>query len=263
MKESLVFFADLHLERMEYPERRNFLRGIALRKEQIVVLGGDIALALSTPLFLSEIAIACSEKRVCFVLGNHDFFGDSVSRMKRIISYQCSHYTNLHFLDRGDVIQIGGTKSCLIGDSGWADARCGLKHRTYAPCREFELVEELRRGNRSESFQAMRFLADASAKMIGKSLEKAAALRFNHIIVVTHVPPFHQAVKFHGKENSPIRLPFYVNVALGTKLLSFAKKHRNLKITVLCGHTHSAQICRIARNIEICVAEPRVALVMK
>jgi 3',5'-cyclic-AMP phosphodiesterase len=258
----IIFLTDLHLEKMENAKRAAFIDSLAAKDTDTIILGGDIGLGLNTPIFLAEIATVCRHKKILFILGNHDFFGESFSRIKRTTPLICRNFDNLVFLDEGIIVPIPKKSACIIGTTGWVDARCGYKERSIAQCTDFAMIQEFKNQTRSESINLMRSVSDESTELLTPVLEEALK-KYQHVILTTHFPTFHQAVRFDNKKVSSVTLPFFVNVSLGKGILDAAKRHRRKKITVLCGHTHSDFRGKVADNVEICVSAPNSPLLLK
>jgi hypothetical protein len=76
-------------------------------------------------------------------------------------------------------------------------------------------------------------------------------LHLDHVLVLTHVPPFREACWHEGRISSDDFLPHFACAATGTVLRDFADAHPERQVTVLCGHTHSAGEAVIRPNLRV------------
>jgi Icc protein len=97
--------------------------------------------------------------------------------------------------------------------------------------------------------QLMRF-GDKAALHLHTVLPDALAA-FQHIILLTHVPPFLESAWRLGKPSSPDFLPFFSCIAVGDVLVEFLEDHPDKQMTVLCGHTHGSGIAQILPNLVV------------
>lgn len=92
--------------------------------------------------------------------------------------------------------------------------------------------------------------------MIRKTLPLALT-RFQHVVILTHVPPFSSAVKHDGNRCGLTHLPHFTNLSAGMAILGIARAFPRRRITVLAGHTHSGCVTTIAPNLSIRVGHAR------
>jgi hypothetical protein len=86
-----------------------------------------------------------------------------------------------------------------------------------------------------------------------------ALQRYRHVLVATHAPVLEQAALYDGRKCGGQFLPHFVNIAAGGVLVGIARNHPKSRLTVLCGHTHSAARVRGGANLEVLVGAPGVA----
>ena len=72
-----------------------------------------------------------------------------------------------------------------------------------------------------------------------------------HVVLLTHVPPFREACWHLGRTSDDDWLPFFTCHAVGEVIRDCLRQHPERRLTVLCGHTHSAGNCRPAENLEV------------
>ncbi len=105
-------------------------------------------------------------------------------------------------------------------------------------------------------FTRMRALGAESAEQIRNILPLALS-RYRHVVILTHVPPYPEAVLYDGNECSPSHLPHYTNLSVGLAIRGIARAFPKRKITVLAGHSHSASVAHITPNLCVRVAHAR------
>lgn len=102
----------------------------------------------------------------------------------------------------------------------------------------------------------MQELGRESAKSIRRILPLALT-GYRHVILLTHVPPFAEAVRFNDAPCGPLHLPHYANLSAGFAIRGIARAFPKRRITILAGHSHSSSITHIDSNICVCVAHVR------
>ena len=75
--------------------------------------------------------------------------------------------------------------------------------------------------------------------------------RFQHVLVVTHVPPFRESCWHEGRISDNDWLPHFACKAVGDVLADEMKKHLGKQMTVICGHTHGAGEAQILPNLRV------------
>jgi Icc-related predicted phosphoesterase len=65
---------------------------------------------------------------------------------------------------------------------------------------------------------------------------------YREVILLTHVPPLREATWHEGANSAPDFLPHFCNAPLGEVIREACARHSESKLTVLCGHTHSAGV---------------------
>jgi hypothetical protein len=93
-------------------------------------------------------------------------------------------------------------------------------------------------------------LGDAAAAHFRRVLPAALATH-HHVYVVTHVPPFQDACLYEGEASSVFSLPHFSCKAVGDVLYEIMLAHPHHRMTVLCGHTHSAADVQILENLRV------------
>jgi len=83
----LAWVTDIHLNFLEFADRKRFYKDIVATKSNAVLVSGDIAEAPTVSDILEEMAQHIA-KPIYFVLGNHDYYQSSVENVKqKLLSY--------------------------------------------------------------------------------------------------------------------------------------------------------------------------------
>ena len=72
-----------------------------------------------------------------------------------------------------------------------------------------------------------------------------------HLLVLTHVPPFPEACVYGGEASSAAWLPWFTCVATGEVLADYARAHPEQDVLVLCGHSHGIGSIHPLPNLEV------------
>src|SRR4051812_2136340 len=78
---TLAWLTDLHLDFVETDARREFYASVRDARADAILLGGDIGEAATVKDFLLEMESAVNAP-MYFVLGNHDYYGGSLARVR-------------------------------------------------------------------------------------------------------------------------------------------------------------------------------------
>jgi 3',5'-cyclic AMP phosphodiesterase CpdA len=200
-----------------------------------LLLGGDIGEYSNFDDFLKAIA-SKFKKPVFWIGGNHDIYGSSVAQFREKSSSLSSHYSNLIYLTTSDIIQLTDD-TALIGHDGFADGRAGDYWRSTVQLADSEYIWDLKCLSYSDQFKVMNKFGDEAAQNIKEKLEESVQ-KYKHTIILTHVPPFAKGGFHRGKPQDKDWAPFFVCKAMGDAILDVSSKHKDHKITILCGHTH-------------------------
>ena len=80
---------------------------------------------------------------------------------------------------------------------------------------------------------------------------------YGHIWVATHVPPFTWAAFYKRKPCERTHQPHYVNVSAGCAIRGISKSFPKSRLSVLCGHTHSAADVNASDRVRVIGGEAR------
>lgn len=252
---SALWLSDLHLDKTDGSKIRRLQDQIEKTSADCLVITGDISIASSLPHHLRAIAAVCRSRPVYFVTGNHDYFGSSFAAVDRTIASLCEEMSNLHFMNGKQIIPLN-RDTCLIGLSGWPDARAGYGSHSFLRSPDHWAISDFSGLTRIQCMMRMQELGKDSAGKIRRILPLALT-RFRHVILLTHVPPFPEAVRFNDAPCGPLHLPHYANLSAGLAIRGIANAFPRRRITILAGHAHSSTTTHISSNICVRVAHAR------
>ena len=138
--------------------------------------------------------------------------------------------------------------TCLVGHDGWGDGRLGDYEHSLVQLNDFRLISELTGLSRSALLGRLNQLGDEAAAHIGSVLS-GALQPAEHVVVLTHVPPFKEASWYNGQHCERDWLPFFSCQAVGDVLAGAMRNHPHKRMTVLCGHTHGGGSSEILPNL--------------
>jgi len=251
----VLWLTDLHLDRASPEQKSLLLDALAGIKYDKVVISGDVSNAANLCKHLRQLASACAPRPMYFVLGNHDYFGSGFLEVESEVSELCRTVANLHHLDGRQIIPLGHGV-CLMGHRGWADARAGYGTRTVIDSSDRTQINDFSGLCRNGMLQRMRELGSESARVIRKTLPLALT-RFRHVVIVTHVPPFPDAVIYNSKPCARTHLPHFVNLSAGLAIRAIASAFPKRRVTILSGHSHSSSTTEILPNLTVRVGGAR------
>ena len=239
---------DLHLDEVPLNRRKAFLRDLQMNKVTKFLITGDIANAKEVGLRLPELAAAVFPRPVYFLLGNHDFYGGSFEESKHVVADLCKTHKNLVPLGHGEIIPLSN-QSALIGHRGWADGRMGFGFQSTVYNPDFKAIKDFKHKTKRECFDLLAKLGRESAQYFRRILPYALSC-FQTVYIATHVPLFSYSAFFGTRRCDRGRLPYFVNISCGAAILRIAEHFPHRKIKVLAGHTHTASVVKITKNIE-------------
>jgi len=248
----IAWLTDIHLNFLDDRAKKEFYNSINQSECEAILITGDIAEAPSVCDILNEFS-KHTNKKIYFVLGNHDYYSGAVVNVRENITTLCSQNSKLVWLGRPEVIQLNNT-TVLLGHDGWADARYGNFDHSSVTLNDSRLIAELFQAfllNKSSLKNEMQRLADGDAKALEQALMQAINPNIRKVIIATHVPPFPECCLHNGKQSDKDWLPYFASKATGDVISAFALKYSKIDILVLCGHTHSSAAFKPYKNLEI------------
>lgn len=243
----LAWLTDIHLDFLSVHERRKFLGRLSQLDADALVITGDLADGDVLPDVLPEIdALGLP---VYFVLGNHDYYGRTMARLRRNVRDVVAQSQNLTWLNDAHPITLSPGVA-LIGHDGWADGRAGNYHLSRVQLNDFVAIEDFRGANSWERLGIMQDLAALAATHVS-ALAPVAAGTHAHVVIATHVPPWREAAWHEGRTSDDEWAPFFVSQVLGETIEQIATAFPDTQFTVLCGHTHGRGETWPRRNVRV------------
>ncbi len=241
----IAWLTDIHLNFLSIQQLRDFIQSLNSDDINEILISGDIGEAPTLIWFLEFFEQL--EKPVYFVLGNHDFYFSSFGRVKSGISRLNQDSIWLNWLTESDVVELSSTTG-LIGHDSWADGRYGDFINSPIILNDYILIGDFNGLDLHERLDKLHELGDEAAHYFEKVLPKALD-RYEHVYLVTHVPPFIEATRHRGRVSSEDYLPHYSCQAVGAVLVKVMCDYPDHQLTVLCGHTHGEARVQMMDNL--------------
>ncbi|MDP3850703.1 MAG: metallophosphoesterase [Luteolibacter sp.] len=233
----ICWMTDLHLDQADSNSTSQLLKKLEGEEYDMALITGDVASSQHLSEHLTMLAKACGSRPIYITLGNHDFYGSSITGTRQLIEKVCRQVPNLHHLSNGGAVDLGN-RTILVGGDGWADGQWRGRRTKDINSPDHYSIRDFRGLNKWERLRKMRALGQASAVSIINRLRPA--LRFNrHIYVASHIPAFRTSALFDGKPCDANHQPHFVHAQLGAILIWSAKSNPSTRFTSLAGHTHS------------------------
>lgn len=244
----VAWVTDPHLNFVEEPGLSRFLGELQAAGADAILVGGDIGEAASVVRYLRRLASGLAAP-VYFVLGNHDFYGGSIVRIRRAAGELAREVASLHYLSDGGIVELTPGVG-LVGHDGWGDARFGDFDGSPVMLTDYYCIEELAGLSKSRLRKRLNELGDEAARHVRRAL-RVALERFDHVYLLTHVPPFREACVHEGRPSDDDWAPHFSCKAVGDVLLEAMDRNPLRKLTVLCGHTHGHGSCEMLPNLVV------------
>lgn len=261
----LAWITDPHLNFLRPTRLEAFVSSLAAIQSDTFLLGGDIGEAPNLLGYLKALDTALA-RPIYFVLGNHDFYRSSIADVRAIVGALCRTRPHLHWLSTAGVVPLT-SQTCLIGHDGWGDARFGDYWGLRVELSDFWLISDLAGLDPSRRLARLRELGDEAASHFRAVLPQALE-HFQHVIVLTHVPPFRESCWYQGRISDDDWLPHFTCKAAGDVLREAMAARPDRQMTVLCGHTHGEGEAQVLPNLRVLTGgaaygEPRVQRVLE
>jgi hypothetical protein len=246
----LAWLTDIHLNFLDPPDVDAFFASLAQTRADAFLIGGDIGEAPDVALHLNALA-DCLQRPLYFVLGNHVFYRGSIAGVRQTVRDLCSVVPNLVWLSDTGVVPLT-RETCLIGHDGWGDGRLGDYENSHVVLNDWGFIKEFGGFDEDprERLATLHALGDEAATHF-RSVLPEALRRFRHVIVLTHVPPFREACWYEGRISDDRWLPHFTCKAVGDVLIEAMTAASDRRMTVLCGHTHSAAEAQVLPNLRV------------
>ncbi len=244
----LAWLTDLHLNFLSDKQVEAFCASLASTEADCFAITGDICEARSIERYLQLLESAL-QRPVYFVLGNHDFYHGSIALIRVHVQNLCKTSSHLHWMPLEGVVPLS-EHTCLVGHDGWGDARAGNYWNSRVELNDWDLIGEFLGLSKSERGRVLEQLGDEAATHFRNVLPKAFK-QYEHVIVLTHVPPFPKASLYQGRPSDDHGLPHFCCQAVGEVLKEHMVAYPDANMTVLCGHTHETADVHILPNLHV------------
>lgn len=244
----LAWATDIHLNFLTDAQLTAFANEVARLTPDSVLVTGDIGEADSVVDLLVRLQQG-SGCPVCFVLGNHDFYGASIADVREQVARATREYESLTWLTATGVVEVSAA-TCLVGHDSWADGRFGNFAESPVLLSDHFLVLDLAGRTGTDLLMKLQELGDQAAAHFRAVLPQALE-RYQHVVLLTHAPPFREACRYEGRISNDDWLPHLSCKAVGDVLLETMSRHPDRRMTVLCGHTHGEASVQILPNLRV------------
>lgn len=245
----IAWLTDPHFNFAGIQKAEALMREVASWGADALLVSGDIGEAPDLEGWL-ELMAARAGAPVYFVLGNHDFYHASIAEVRAVAGALAAQRGDaLHYLLDCDVVSLTDD-TALIGHDGWGDGRCGDVLNSRVRLSDFLYIQDLRVGSQEALAAHLNMRGDEAAAHIRPRLERALA-DHEHVLLLTHVPPFREAAWHEGNISDDHWAPFFVCQAMGEALVEVMRAHPSRRLTVLCGHTHSHGEAYVLPNLHV------------
>ena len=237
---------DIHLNFINADKLEVFCARVSSLHPDIVLIGGDIgeAPSLAKILLSLEIKLRCP---IYFVLGNHDYYHGSIAEVRNQVQIITNNSAYLHYLPNTGAVRLSSS-SCLLGHDSWADGRYGHYFDSDVILNDYALIKDLSHLDKQSRLQKLKQLGDEAADYFRRQLNQAF-LKYQHVLILTHVPPFIEACWHEGNLSNDHFLPHFCCKATGDVFIDLMHKYPDKNLTILCGHTHSGGMSQILPNL--------------
>ncbi len=244
----LCWLTDIHLNFLKEPGQLAFAREVRDAAPDAVLITGDISEAPSVVDTVGMLARE-TEAEIYYVLGNHDFYRGSIDKVRE----RCRRSKAGTYLQGRSAVELGDGVG-LVGVDGWGDGRFGrpresdLLFTDWYLIRDFGAVSAIRNVD-----ERLRLVGEQGAECAACLLESLddAAQRFDHVLILTHVPPFAEAAGQNGSATAELWIPWLGCQATGEVIAQVADGYPDVTFEVLCGHIHVERVTHPLPNVVV------------
>lgn len=247
-----AWLTDIHLNFAQEHVWRQLFSVIRMSSPYAIMISGDIGEATSITAYLCEIS-AFSDCPVYFVLGNHDYYHGSLTKVRSEIDDLCRGSQNLTWLSNSGIIELAPGIG-LLGHDSWADGRFGNYKCSDVELNDYFLVGDLANRSKTQRLKVMQQFAGEAADHMERLLEKISS-HYRELIIITHVPPFRESCWHEGRISDDNWLPHFSSQIMGDVLWNFAEANPQTQMSVFCGHTHGSGTAIILPNLVVHTGE--------
>lgn len=253
----LAWCTDIHLDHASTEARQELVDQIKSTSTEYVLVGGDISSGAQIISDLKWLSEELKRKQICFVLGNHDYYGSSLNQVWDEVGGLVRERSNLVWLDRSPIIEVD-SETALVGSGLWCDWRAGNYRSSSVWLNDYRLISELKAnsfgpfGSRELLKDTLREVAERHLSVLRGQLEMVLGLGYSRILILTHVPPFWEgSFGPGGQVQNAEWAPHFVCAKAGEEIREMAKLHPGVEFRVLSGHTHFGGEVQISDNVRV------------
>ena len=136
-----AWLTDIHLNFLEDPEIARFLDSVLQEDPDAVLLGGDFGEADCLQPLLERME-RYLQRPIYFVLGNHDYYGGSISSVRSAVRSLTDRSQHLVYLSAESFVSVT-PKTALVGHDSWPDGRLGDYAGSSVELNDFYLIQDL------------------------------------------------------------------------------------------------------------------------
>lgn len=243
-----AWLTDIHLNFLNPVQVEKFFSLVRGSNADMILISGDIGEAPRLIWYLQQLE-ARLQRPIYLVLGNHDFYLSSIGEVRTAVSQYVSQSHWLKWMNEAGIVELS-SDTALIGYDGWADGRCGDYDRSDVFMNDYTVIQDFAGLSKDDRLKLLHRLGDETADYFHKWLPQALA-KYQHIFLLTHVPPFREACWYEGQISDDNFLPHFACKVAGDALLEIMRKHPDRHLTVLCGHTHGRGDVQILDNLRV------------
>jgi len=244
----LSWATDIHLDFVSEAGLEAFARALGDSDTDAAVLTGDLSAGPHVTRHLEALS-AVYRRPIYFVLGNHEYYGNSIDEVRARVVALGERCPELRWLSGSGAVSLG-TGTALVGHDGWADGRCGGWATSKVMLNDYFLIHDLSGLTADRRLARMQALAEEAVVHLREVVPRALE-RHETVVVATHVPPFREACWHEGAISSDDWLPHFTCKTVGDTLVSIMRSRPDRKMLVLCGHTHSSGVTHPLPNLEV------------
>ncbi len=250
----IAWTTDIHLEFLDEEGLRSYINFLSDKTFDILLISGDISTSGSISKHLDLLANSL-RRPIYFCLGNHDYYGGKINGVRKSVKNTAAGNTFLNWMPKTGIAGLSD-QVAIVGHGGWADGRLGDYKNSTVRISDFIYIQDLAMLNDEQKLKKMQELADEATEYFRINLPRVLDMA-EHVIALTHVPPFQEAAWYGGKQSGPYWLPFFASEATGNVLMEVMGSRPEKQMTVLCGHTHGEGVVDILPNLKVITGKAR------
>jgi len=247
---------DLHIDHCTKESKTALYNEIKAARLDGLVVTGDITTAKDMSNHIYELADCMAPKDLFFVLGNHDYWGSSLYKVRRVVENLTEVEDHINYLPACDPVSLS-TSVALVGVDGWYDGRVGCANPPKLIMNGWRLMDDyiLFNGDPNLILMKSREIAEAESEMLRMKLTEACQ-KHNSVIIATHFPPWREAAWHRHHLSDDTFAPWFTSITVGETIEDVAAEYPLTNFLVLTGHTHSSGEYWPANNIRCRTGKP-------